>query len=1122
MRFSSKKISIIICSLAIFTAGCKNTKKDEPLFEAREAAFTGLQFTNTLTPDSAFNMFKYMYFYNGAGVGAADFNGDGNTDIFFSSNQGQNTLYLGNGDLTFTDVTQQAGIPNDGGWSTGVSVADVNNDGLNDIYICRVGNFETLQSKNQLLICTGVDEQNIPHFTDSAAAYGLDFSGFSTQAVFFDYDLDGDLDMYLMNHAVHHSGMFAERARFLGTYSQLSGDKFYRNDNGRYIDATKETGINSSEIGYGLGAVVTDVNLDGLPDLYIGNDFHENDYLYINKGDGTFTDEMNERILHTSQYSMGVDAADINNDAFPEIVSMDMLPRDPYILKRSLGEDAYDIFKMKVRYGYNHQYTRNNLQYNMGNGYFSETGLYAGIYATDWSWAPLWMDFNHDGLKDLFISNGIPKRLNDMDYVSFVSNDAYQDKIRNNAIGQRELSMIEQFPEIKLPNHFFINKGESAFDEVSLSVKGNKPTYSNGAAYADFDNDGDLDVIVSNIGDAALLYENKIKKTTATRSLMVTLKGNPGNVNAIGSRLFVFSNDKVLLAEKQAVRGFQSSMEGPLHLGLGNQKIDSAWLVWPDNSYQRLTIPNDSSNTKLTFSWQQHLPAAPLQKLAQRMLTAQVPMTDVTAASGIDFVHHENAFIEFDREPLLPRMLSTEGPALAVADINGDGLDDVFVGGARNQVPGIWLQQADGRFAKSKQPAFEADSSFEDVNAIWADANKDGIPDLIVASGGNEFFGKDEHLLPRLYMNDGKGSLTRKTDAFTGLYSTWGAIAAQDINSDGASDLFIGGRAVPFAYGIIPPSYLLLNDGTGKFTDATAQIAPELSKLGFVTSATWNDLDKDGKTDLLISLEWGGLLWFRNMGGQFEKKEITTQKGWWQCMLPVDVNGDGFTDVIAGNLGLNSRLKASAKEPVRMYVKDMDGNDITEQVLTYYTEGREIPFANKDELMKQIPGLKKQYLYAGDFAKATLQELLGKENLATAIKYEATEFRNCVFINDGKGNFSPEPLPARAQWSNIRCALALPNTLTKQNNIWLGGNFYENNIQMGRYDADRGTILQPNGKRGFTVAYPPMPGITGQVRNMAVIYLGAKREQAVILAKNNEAVQLLKTGKNPAPASAKK
>lgn len=1110
--------------------GCRTKEKPEPLFETNEAGKTGLHFTNTLTPDSAFNMFKYMYFYNGAGIGAADFNLDGKTDIFFSSNQGSNTLYLGNGDLTFTNITQQAGIPNDGGWSTGVSVADVNADGLTDIYVCRVGNFETLQSQNQLLICTGIDENKIPHFADSADSYGLGFSGFSTQSVFFDYDLDGDLDMYLMNHAVHHSGMFAERSRFLGTYSPLSGDRFFRNDKGRFTDVTRETGINSSDIGYGLGAVVTDVNLDGLPDLYIGNDFHENDYLYINKGDGTFSEEMQQRMLHTSQFSMGVDAADINNDAFPEIVSMDMLPKDPYILKRSLGEDAYDIFKMKVRYGYSHQYTRNNLQFNMGNGFFSETGLYAGIYATDWSWAPLWLDFNQDGLKDLFISNGIPKRLNDMDYVSFVSNETYQDKIRTNNIGQQELAMIEQFPEIKLPNQFFLNNGELAFDDAAGRVKGNKPTYSNGAVYADFDNDGDLDIVVSNIDDEALLYENTTMPFEApgtasdsetdisrakpcipcqnSRAIIVNLKGSPLNPFAIGSRLFVFSGTEVLLSEKQNVRGFQSSMQGPVHLGIGNRKIDSAWLVWPDNSYSRLNIPADTN--RLALNWQPGLPNTPFDKLAARMMPLQVPFEDITAASGLDFVHRENPFNEFDREPLLPRMLSTEGPALAVADINHDGLEDIFVGGARNQSSVVWLQQAEGRFIQLSQPALQADSSFEDVDAVWADANKDGHVDLFVASGGNEFFGKDEHLLPRLYLNDGKGNLTRKLDAFSGLFATWGAIAPQDMNGDGAADLFIGGRTVPFAYGNIPPSYMLLNDGSGKFLDATAQLAPGLEKQGFVTAATWDDLDKDGKKDLLVSLEWGWLLWYKNMGGHFERKEITGQKGWWQCMLPADVNGDGHTDIIAGNLGLNSRLKASEKEPVRMYVKDMDNNDISEQIITYYLEGREIPFANKDELIKQLPVLKKQYLYAGDFAKASLADLFGKENLAAATKFEATEFRNALFLNDGKGNFTMQPLPVRAQWSNIRCAISLPNTTTGLPDIWLGGNFEENNIQMGRYDADWGTILVNNGKGSFNTGTPCLPGLTGQVRKMARIRIGSKGEEAVILARNNEGLQLMK------------
>ena len=1122
-----------LCTIAAM-AGCSGKQKTEPLFVTHEAGKTGLHFTNKLTPDSAFNMFKYMYFYNGAGIGAADFNLDGKTDIFFSSNQGANTLYMGNGDLTFTDITQQAGIPNDGGWSTGVSVADVNADGLTDIYVCRVGNFETLSSKNQLLICTGIDEKNIPHFADSADAYGLGFSGFSTQSVFFDYDLDGDLDMYLMNHAVHHSGMFAERARFTGTYSPLSGDRFYRNDNGRFADVTRETGINSSDIGYGLGAVVTDVNLDGWPDLYIGNDFHENDYLYINRGDGTFSEEMQQRMLHTSQFSMGVDAADINNDAFPEIVSMDMLPRDPYILKRSLGEDAYDIFKMKVRYGYSHQYTRNNLQFNMGNGYFSETGLYAGMYATDWSWAPLWLDFNQDGFKDLFISNGIPKRLNDMDYVSFVSNETYQDKIRNNNIGQRDLAMIEQFPEIKLPNQFFVNNGALAFEDGSTRVKGNKPTYSNGAAYADFDNDGDLDIVVSNIGDEALLYENTTQANTpsntgngnktetnraepcipcqSSRAIVVNLKGSALNPFAIGSRLFVFSGKEILLAEKQNVRGFQSSMQGPIHLGIGNRNIDSAWLVWPDNTYSRINIPGDS--IRLNLRWQPGLPNTPFHKLAARMMPLQVPFEDITAASGMDFVHRENPFNEFDREPLLPRMLSTEGPALAIADINQDGLEDIFAGGARNQTSRVWLQQPDGRFLTSSQPALQADSSFEDADAVWADANKDGYADLLVASGGNEFFGKDEHLLPRLYLNDGKGNLTRKMDAFAGLYATWGAIAAQDINGDGAVDLFIGGRAVPFAYGVIPPSYLLLNDGTGKFLDATAKLAPELGKHGFVTGATWDDLDKDGKKDLLVSLEWGSLLWYKNKGGTFEQKEITNRKGWWQFMLPTDVNGDGHTDIIAGNLGLNSRLKASENEPVRMYVKDLDNNDITEQIITYYLDGREIPFANKDELIKQLPVLKKQYLYAGDFAKANLNELFGKEKLAEADKFEATEFSNALFLNDGKGNFTLQSLPAIAQWSNLRSAIALPNRANGLPDIWLGGNFYENNIQMGRYDADRGTILVNNGKGGFAAATPCIPGITGQVRKMARIRLGVKGEEAVVLAKNNEGLQLMKRVQN--------
>lgn len=495
------------------------------MFEVLRDNITGIHFTNKLTPGNKFNMFYYMYFYNGAGIGAGDFNEDGKIDLFFASNQSDNKLYLNKGKMSFEDVTKQAAIPEDGGWSTGVSVVDINNDGLLDIYVCRVGNYETLKSKNQLLICKGI-KNGIPYYEDEAAKYGLDFSGFSTQALFFDYDMDGDLDMFLLNHSVHQNGNYQPRKNFLGTYSPLSGDRIFRNDGDHFTDVTRQTGINSSAISYGLGVAASDINLDGWPDLYVGNDFHENDYLYINQKNGTFSEENNQRLMHTSQFSMGVDIADANNDGYPEIISMDMLPSDPYILKRSLGEDDYDIFYEKISYGYNYQYTRNNLQFNRKNGMFSEVGLYSGVYATDWSWAPLWMDFDNDGLKDLFISNGIPKRMNDMDYVNFISSEEGMEKLRDTSKDVRNMELINKFPEIKIPNKFYRNKGDLSFSDLTDEIENNQPTYSNGAVYADLDNDGDLDVVVNNIDDPVLIYENKSNDSLQTSFADITLKGS--------------------------------------------------------------------------------------------------------------------------------------------------------------------------------------------------------------------------------------------------------------------------------------------------------------------------------------------------------------------------------------------------------------------------------------------------------------------------------------------------------------------------------------------------------------------------------------------------------------------
>ncbi|MCC6760288.1 MAG: VCBS repeat-containing protein [Chitinophagaceae bacterium] len=1100
----ARSLHALLIVLLTTLLACKSKQQETTAtqlsFTLRTADETGLQFANTLKPTADFNMFNYMYFYNGAGVATADFNNDGLQDVFFAGNQQANKMFLNKGQLKFEDVTTAARIPNDGAWSTGVSVVDINSDSLPDLYVCRASNYEILKGKNQLLVCKGINN-GVPVYEDEAAVYGLDFAGLSTQAVFFDYDMDGDLDMFLLNHAPSHVGRFAQRSQFLNTYDAISGDRLYRRDGNRFTDVTKESGINSSAIGYGLGVAVSDINLDGWPDIYVGNDFHENDYLYINTGDGKFVDEIEMRTMHTSQFTMGVDVADVTNDGFPEIISMDMLPADHYMQKRSLGEDSYDIFQMKLRYGYHPFFTRNNLQLNRRNNLFSEVGLYSGIAATDWSWSCLWTDFDNDGWKDLFISNGIPKRLNDIDWVNFISNDNMQRKMSSKQLTDSDFAVIDRFPEIKLPNHFFRNTGDAKFNNESSAVSNSKPTFSNGAAYADFDNDGDIDMVVNNIADAAMLYENTLSEDKRKQHASLQLKGAPGNEKAYGAKLVLYQQQQIRTYEKQPVHGYMSSMDVPLHVGL-NGSIDSALLIWPDRTVQRIQLKPG----KQTIQWQTGLPRFMFAQLSGAFSNPSFPVEDLTVSSGLWYDHTENLFQEFNREQLIPHMTSTDGPALAVGDLTGDGLDDVFFGASRGFKNALFIQQANGRFVPSPQVALAADSMCEDVDACMADVNGDGKKDLIVASGGNEFYGTSPMIAPRVYLNTGNG-LQKKEDAFNNVFLNAGSMAAADFNGDGKTDLFIGGRCEPFAYGKTPRSYLLQNDGTGKFTDVTATAAPDLATAGMITHARWADMTGDTQPDLLISSEWQPLQMYVNNKGKLSKQLIGPETGWWNMMLPVDINADGQPDIIAGNLGLNSRLTASSTQPLRMYVTDVDGNGTTEQMLTYYLDGKEVLFAAKDELQRQLPILKKQYLYAEDFAKANLADIFPNNALSKGLQLSATSLANSLYLSKGKGQYEAVALPWLAQLSCYKDACVVDANGDALPDVLLAGNFYDNTMQLGRNDADFGTLLINEGKGKFRCELLNGMIVAGESRKILPIKVGGR--QAFVIARNNAPAVLM-------------
>ncbi|MBL0743625.1 VCBS repeat-containing protein [Chryseolinea sp. Jin1] len=1072
------------------------SEKNDKKFRFVPSSESGITFRNVLKESVEFNIFNYMYFYNGGGVATGDVNGDGLPDIYFTANQDPNKLYLNQGDFKFKDITQESGVEGFHGWTTGVTMADVNNDGKLDIYVGYLGDYLIFKGKNQLFINEGNDANGVPKFTDRAMEFGLDLVGFATQASFFDYDRDGDLDMFMLNHSLHENGTFGMSKNLKYQSHPLAGDKLMRNDDGHFLDVTKTSGILDNAIGYGLGIVVSDVNMDGWPDVYIGNDFHENDYLYINQKNGTFQEVLEKQMNHTSRYTMGVDFADFNNDAFPDLMAMDMLPEDPFILKASAAEDAYDLFDFKLRYGYNYQYTRNALQLNNQDGTFSEIGLYAGVSATDWSWSTLFADFDLDGQKDIFISNGILRRSNDLDYINFITTDSIQDAIKFN-LSEKHLKLIEKMPKIKLANFLYRNNGDSTFTNKAIEWGLDKISYSHGAAYVDLDNDGDLDLVTNNVEDEAFVMENlfrdKNKAAQQNHSLKVVLKGASGNLYGLGTKVFLYHGGKVQLQECTPVRGYQSAVDTRMIFGTGqNITIDSVVVVWPTDACevlknvktdQVLEVAQENAKSKFDYGAFHH--AKPL-------------FEETTAALGIDFVHKENKFVEFTREALLPHMLSAEGPAAAVGDVNNDGLDDIFIGGAKWQTSELYVQTKQGTFLNSVQKVFAQDSVQEDVDAAFADVDGDGDQDLIVVTGGNEFTGNSVHRQPKLYTNDGKG-IFAASKGLPEMYITGSSVSVSDFDSDHDLDLFIAVRTIPYKYGEEPDNYLLQNDGKGNFTDVTAEAAPALKHFGFIKQSVWADIDNDKDEDLILAAEWKPVTILINTGGKLSPLSLAgsgleQSNGWWNHVALADFDTDGDLDIIAGNLGLNSTLKTSLTEPVRMYYSDFDANGSSEQILTHYTHGKEYPYYTRDEMVKQMPGLKKKYLSSNKFAAATFKDIFNEDTLKKAKLFEVFTFESAYVENKGNGKFVVKPLPSSAQFSTVNATVTEDFNHDGNLDVFVAGNFYPINIQMGRYDASYGTLLLGNGKGAFTAVPNKDSGacLKGEIRKLKPVKAGER------------------------------
>lgn len=1095
------KKSTLFFLIVVFVAlsSCHNNDVKNPLFSLQSNDDLGVNFINQLVDKNQTNVFTFRNYYNGGGVAIGDVNNDGLNDIYLTSNQGSNKLYINKGNWKFEDVTDKAGVKGTKYWSTGATMVDINGDGWLDIYVCHSGNIIDKKG-NELFI-----NQHDGTFKEEAEKYGLVDNGLSTQSIFFDMDNDGDLDCFILNNSFRPIGSFDFSQNLRSIFDPLGGARLYRNDGGHFTNVTKEAGIFSSDIGFGLGVSVADINNDGYPDIYVSNDFFERDYLYINQHNGTFKEDIQNEAGHLSLASMGSDIADINNDGNLDIFTTEMLPESDKRMKQITSFESFDVIKLKQHDGYYNQFMQNCLQLNNGDGTFSEIAFNAGVSATDWSWGALFFDMDNDGWKDIFVSNGIYKDLTDQDYIEFLGNRENMDKIAEKKKFDYK-NFADKMVSTPVSSYAFKNNGDLTFTNKAHEYGLDQLSFSNGAAYGDLDGDGDNDLVVNNVNMPLFIYKNNAEKLH-NNYIQLKLKGEGLNRFGIGATIKVYSKNSEILQYHQPTRGFESSTPPNLiTIGLGKVKqIDSVMVIWPGGKYQ--VAKNVQSNKVYTYKiadakLQYNFTKPPVKTLfveAEKTLFDSVPK------------HTEDGFIDFDNERLMLQMLSTENPYMAKGDINKDGLTDFYFGASKDSPAAIYVQQKNGRFKQYIPDDLGKQSYLENAGAVFGDFDGDGDEDLIIGVGGNADEAGTNIYYPRFYENDGKGNLHRNAQKSIQVAVNASIITACDYDKDGHLDLFIGGRSVPGTYGASPNSYVLHNDGKGNFTDVSKQVFGADVKPGMVTAAQWADIDNNGYPDLVIAGNWMGIKIYKNNKGVFtQDKQLDNYKGWWGSLQIADINNDGKLDIIAGNLGLNSKFKASATEPMKIYVKDFDGNGTKECVTSIYRQGTAYVFHMKPDLVGQMPILKKQYLKYKDYAGKPFNEVFTDKMLEGAEEHEMNYLASAVFINDGNGKFTCKPLPYNAQLSNVGTILCDDIDNSGTPSIILGGNFYGFKPEVGRLDASYGQIYKYT-KNGFVYISPAKSGIklNGQVRS-SLMMKNSQGDKYYLFGINNDKLKAYK------------